>query len=256
MIFSYGRRIGRPFYQDLNPFVFLLDKFTYFAGNPFLKPEFGNKFELTFAHKNRLTVTAMYNLTTGMHNEIIEQREAVFISRTGNIGRLQYGGVSMNASLKAGTWWTCNLYAEVMKNRFEGLPGTSGLSTGSVYGYISPTNQFLFKNGWSAELSGFYITRSQSGQFDKSSVFVVNTGVQKKILANKGTVRLSARDIFWSLLPRGTIQNIPNATASYHNKFDTRALTVSFTYSFSKGVAGKQKRNTSGAGSEQERVKN
>ncbi|MFC5413017.1 outer membrane beta-barrel protein [Larkinella bovis] len=256
LTFSYGRRIGRPFYQDLNPFVFLLDKFTYFAGNPFLHPEFGNRFELTFNHNKRFNLSLLYNITTGMHNEIIEQQAAVFISRTGNIGRLRYGGISVNTTLKAGNWWTCNLYAEIMKNQFEGLPGNAGTRTGSVYGYLGPNSQFLFKNGWSAELSGFYTTRSQSGQFDKASLFVVNTGVQKKVLNNKGTVRLTTRDLFWSLRPRGTILNIPNATARYHNVFDTRALTASFTYSFSKGASGKQKRTTNGAGSEQERVKN
>ncbi|GAB3931408.1 outer membrane beta-barrel protein [Larkinella terrae] len=256
LIFSYGRRIGRPYYQDLNPFVFLLDKFTYFAGNPFLRPEFGHKFELKFTHKNRLNVTLMYNYVTNMNTETIEQQGAIFISRTGNVGNLQFGGISVNTTLKAGNWWTCNLYAEIIKNRFEGFPGTGGLATGSVYGYINPSNQFLFKNGWSAEVSWFYISRSQSAQFDKSALFALNTGVQKKVLANKGSVRLTLRDAFRSLQPQGKILNIPNATASYHNRFDSRSLTVSFTYNFSKGATGKQKRNTSGAGSEQDRVKN
>lgn len=256
LILSYGRRIGRPFYQDLNPFVFLLDKFTYFAGNPFLQPEFGHKFELSFNRNNRFRLTALYNSVSGMHNEVIQQQEAIFISQKGNIGRLQFGGISVNTTLKAGNWWICNVYAEIIKNRFEGLPGTNGRSTGSVYGYISPNNQFLFGKGWSAELSGFYISRSQSGQFDKASLFAITTGIQKKVLADRGTLRFSVRDIFRSLQPRGAILNIPNATASYHNYFDTRALTVSFTYSFSRGSASKQKRSTSGAGSEQDRVKN
>ncbi|HEX2532781.1 MAG TPA: outer membrane beta-barrel protein, partial [Chitinophagaceae bacterium] len=39
---SFGRRIDRPAYQDLNPFLFFLDNYTYEQGNPFLKPQFTN----------------------------------------------------------------------------------------------------------------------------------------------------------------------------------------------------------------------
>ncbi len=34
---NYGRRVDRPYYEDLNPFLSPIDKFTYYTGNPFLK---------------------------------------------------------------------------------------------------------------------------------------------------------------------------------------------------------------------------
>ena len=37
---NYGRRIDRPAYQDLNPFLFFLDQYTYQAGNPYLQPQY------------------------------------------------------------------------------------------------------------------------------------------------------------------------------------------------------------------------
>ncbi len=40
--FSFGRRIDRPYFQDLNPFVSPLDKFTFYAGNPNLLPTYAN----------------------------------------------------------------------------------------------------------------------------------------------------------------------------------------------------------------------
>jgi len=254
--FSYGRRIGRPYYQDLNPFVFLLDKFSYFAGNPYLKPEFGNRFQLSFNYQSRFNLSLLYNYTRNMQGEVIEQAGNVFISRTGNISRLIWGGITLTARLKAGKWWTCNFYAELISNNFRGMPGDPDRTTGSTYGYISPNNQFLFKNGWSAELSGFYITRSQSAQFDKDGLFLVNAAVQKKVMKDKGIVKLSLRDVFSSLEPNGRILNIPNARANYYNDADTRVLVASLTYNFAKGTSGKRKRNVGGSGSEEQRVKN
>jgi hypothetical protein len=254
--FSYGRRIGRPYYQDLNPFVFLLDKFSYFAGNPYLKPEFGNKFQVTLNYKNQFNLSLLCNYVNNMQTEVIEQTGNIFISRTGNVSRLIWGGVTLSAKFKAGNWWICNLYAEAGRNNFRGMPGDPNRVTGSTYGYIGPNSQFLFKKGWSAELSGFYITKSQSAQFDKSSLFAMNMGIQKKVLQNQGSIRLTLRDVFSSLEAYGNILNIPNTTATYRNDADTRVLSASFTYSFSKGTSNKQKRNISGSGSEEQRVKN
>ncbi|MEI2747264.1 MAG: outer membrane beta-barrel family protein [Ferruginibacter sp.] len=54
---SYGRRINRPDYEDLNPFLFFLDKYTFDAGNPFLKPMYSHVVELSHTYKQFLTTT-------------------------------------------------------------------------------------------------------------------------------------------------------------------------------------------------------
>ncbi len=41
---SFGRRIDRPAYQDMNPFMFFIDKYTYGRGNPFLRPQYSEQF--------------------------------------------------------------------------------------------------------------------------------------------------------------------------------------------------------------------
>jgi hypothetical protein len=254
--FSFGRRIDRPYYQSLNPFIFLIDKFTYFSGNPFLRPQYTNNFELSFNHNNRITVTAIYNRAADVFNEVIEQRNRVFISTTGNIGNRTNMGFSVNGILKAGNWWTCNIYSEVINNHFKGTLPSGNLDAGSTYFSISPNSQFTLRKGCGAELSGFYISRSTYGQFAMASRWQAHAAVQKKVLSKKGTVKLAARDIFRTWQPRGNILNITNTDATFHNYLDTRVFTASFTYAFSKGVTAKKKRKTGGAGSEVDRVGN
>lgn len=48
---NYGRRIDRPYYEDLNPFLAPLDKFTYYTGNPFLRPAYTQNIELSHTYK-------------------------------------------------------------------------------------------------------------------------------------------------------------------------------------------------------------
>ena len=254
--FSYGRRISRPYYQDLNPFIFMLDKFSYFMGNPLLKPEFSNNFELSYNQNNQFTITLMYNFATDVFNEVVQQKGNVLTSTTGNIGKRSDKGISINATIKKGEWWKLNLYSEVVRNKFEGQLPSGELRSGSTAFRIRPNNQFTFKKGWSAELTGFYNSAVAYGQFDVEAFWGADAGVQKKILADKGTVKLSMRDIFHTIEPRGTINNITGAQAFFHNFLDTRVVTASFTYSFSKGVAGKTKQSVGGADAEQDRVKN
>lgn len=251
--FSYGRRVSRPYYQDLNPFIFLLDKFTYFAGNPYLRPEFGNRFEVSFNHKNKLTLSLFYNYNSDMINETIDQKNGIFISHAGNIGRLIYGGMSANLNLKAGKWWTGNFYGEAIRNSFKGFAGNPDLVTGSLYGYFTCNSQFILNRGWSLELAGVYLSPSESGQFDKKSVYFANAGVQKKVLADKGSIKFAFRDMFRTNMPSGNII-IPNTAATYHNEFDSRAAALSFTYNFSKGADAGRK-HAEGADAEQNRVK-
>ena len=252
----YGKRIRRPYYQDLNPFIFLLDKFTYFAGNPYIRPEFAHKIDLNFNHNNKLSIDLFYNVTSSMISEVIEQEKGIFISRTGNIGKMHFYGGSVNLNLKAGNWYTLNMYSEAVEIDFSGLPGNDGNTVQSFYFYVNPNNQFNFGRGWSAELSAMYVTPNQSAQFKKRALYNINTGVSKKILGDKGTLKFTLRDVLNRFRPQGEILNIPQTRATYRNIFDNRIGLVSFSYSFSKGASAAKKRNTGGAGNELERVKN
>jgi hypothetical protein len=50
---SYGRRIDRPNYAELNPFEFKLDDYTFSKGNTRLRPQYANNLQLSYSHKNR-----------------------------------------------------------------------------------------------------------------------------------------------------------------------------------------------------------
>ncbi|RYF57736.1 MAG: TonB-dependent receptor, partial [Cytophagaceae bacterium] len=71
--FSYGRRIDRPSYQDLNPFLFFIDKYTYEQGNPYMRPQFTHNFELGHSFKGFLNTSVNYSITRDMMAETFEQ---------------------------------------------------------------------------------------------------------------------------------------------------------------------------------------
>jgi iron complex outermembrane recepter protein len=123
------------------------------------------------------------------------------------------------------------------------------------FGFFNLNNQFQLGKGWSGEIGGFYQTNVPYAQLTLLSRKQLNLGVQKKILQNKGALKLSIRDVFYSFVNAGKINYVQNASGSWTNYLDSRVASLSFSYNFNKGKALKT-RTTGGADDEKNRVKN
>jgi hypothetical protein len=253
---SYGKRIDRPYYKDLNPFVTIVDKFTNFAGNPYLKPQQSSNYELTYSFKSIFSVSLAYSHTNNYQIETIRQEGDIFISSTTNLGSREYKTINASATFNPAKWWNCNLYSEVVQLDFESVLFDNYLNAEGTYYYIEGNNQFDLANNWGIQLSGYWISARVIGQFMHEAKGALNIGVQKKILKNKASLKLSASDILHTTVSNGSISNITGATSTYRNDFDNRMVTVGVSYNFGKSANNARKRNTGSSQSEQNRVKN
>ena len=252
--FSYGRRINRPAYEDLNPFMFYLDKYTYGEGNPFLRPSYANVLEMSHTFQQWLTTTVNYSHTKDLFSEIFEPRGYATVIKQGNLASADNASISVSAQKPLTKIWTLIVYSEANYSQYKGLTfGNSEKRTGNIY-LVNINNQFKFNKGWSAELSGFYRTKGIEGQVSINPLSQVNAGVQKEILKKKGTLKLNIRDAFFSMVQNGKL-DILNTDASFHQYGDSRVVSLNFTYRFGKSIKGVQKRKTGGAGDEQNRIK-
>lgn len=252
---SYGKRINRPYYRDLNPFVSPLDKFTLYVGNPFLNPTISHTVELTHVFKNMITTSFSWNSTIDEIGETIQLEENRFYSRPGNISKSGYLSLSVNASLNPVKAWTLNMYAELTRVNTKSALYTEQVDTAAYFGYGNISNQVQLGKGWTAELGGFYLGQRITGQFVLAGFWVMNAGIQKKILNNKGTVKLTGSDIFHTRINQGKINNLRNGQGRYRNILDSQIITLNFVYSFGKS-GNNQRRKTGGADDERQRAGN
>ena len=251
--FSYGRRISRPDYESLNPFIFFIDKYTYEAGNPFLKPMYANVFELSHTYNKFLTSNLNYTHSKDMFNEYFEQSGYATIVKENNYGNIYDISLSLNAEIKPAKWWTLMPYAEFNYNAVNSQLNGFTLKTNGTGFNTNMNNQFTFNKGWSAELSGFYRSKMNRGQFNIGEVKQLSTGVSKQILKKKGSVKFYLSDIFNSGNQKGVI-NIQNTVASFTQKRDNRTAGVTFNYKFGKPLK-MQQRKSGGASAEESRIK-
>ncbi len=253
--FNIGRRIDRPAYQDLNPFLFFLDNYTYESGNPFLRPQYSTNIELSHTYKGFLNTTLNYSRTKNFFTETFEQLDHATVVRNGNIGVRQNAGISISAQVQPKKWWSASLYGNYNYNNFKGELYGELIHVKASNVLFNVNNQFKFNKSWGAELSGFYRTKGIEGQIAIEPMGQMSAGISKQVMNGKGSVRLNVRDIFYTNSVKGSI-NFQSTQATFENKRDSRVAGISFTYRFGKPIKGPQNnRKKGGADDEQNRVK-
>ena len=258
---SYGRRIERPNYQDLNPFIWFLDSLTYRQGNPYLLPQYANNFELRHTLKGRITTTINYTVTDDVISQLLKQnteKRITFLTPE-NVARFKNIGLAINAPFTPVKNWNVNLFVNVFNNRYQGVYFNSftGNNDPIDLNYTSATvnvsNTFSFKKGWSGEVSGFYRGKTIEQLTIAEPMYFLNLGAQKLVIKGKGTLRLNIRDPFhWQQFKGRTVYS--DIDVRIHNRWDNRNITATFSYRFGKTSVAQARKRNSGATEEQNRA--
>ncbi|MBC7828250.1 MAG: TonB-dependent receptor [Chitinophagaceae bacterium] len=255
-VLNYGRRIRRPDYQSLNPFINFIDRYTYSKGNPNLKPQFSHNIEVSHSYQSFLTTTLNYSRTTDIIQNVLEQNEAkneTFV-RKANIANQRQFGISFNTNVPVAKWWRSNVYVNAFNSKFEGIVNDTFVTISATTLTLNGSQQFNFAKTWSAEISGFFRTGGIEGVIRARPMGMMSLGVSKQVMKNKGTLRLNIRDVFYTQRFRG-VSKYGNVDAAFQERGDSRVVNINFAYRFSKGkINGTPKRRAGSASEEQNRV--
>lgn len=254
---TYNRRIMRPNYEDLNPFVYYLDPYTYSQGNPFLQPQIANSVEASYAFKSLLVTSLNYTHTSQVITDLLKQDDAerATYQTKDNLGTTDNINLSVSLNIPVTKWWTSNNTINAWRNIIDGMYLDEPLKFRKNSLSYNATNTFTLPKGFKAEVSGSYHSPLIWGLFEIKSQYQINFGIQKNILKDNATIKLNVNDIFRT---NKSVVNIlyGNIDASVNNRWESRRLNLSFTWRFKKGAAVKARAHEgSAADDEQSRVK-
>ena len=254
---SYGRRIQRPNYQDMNPFQYFLDQYTYRQGNPNLTPQFTHNIELSHIYHKALSTTLSYTETKDILNDVLKQNDQTKVTyqTKENVAKRQTLGLAVNYNAPLNKWWTTSIFMNANYSHYEGIVNNHLLDVSLVSYMLNTSQQFRFAKTWMAEVTGFYRSSTQeTGLFLVRPMGVISFGFSKQLLSNKATLKLNVYDPFYIQKARVIIA-YQNIDALVLNRWDNRTVGVTFTYRFSKGQNnGPQRKRSSSAQEEQNRV--
>jgi len=253
--FSYSRRVTRPDYDDLNPFIFFLDSLTYGQGNPYLQPQFTHNFELSHTFNRFLTTTINYTTTNDIITEMLKQNteEKITYQTKENFSKMQQFGIAVMANFPVTKWFSTNIYVNVFNNNYEGLYQNDPVQIQFTSMMSHMTNTFTLGKGWSAEISGWYRTKGAEGILVANSMGAVNTAISKQILEKKGMLKLGLRDVFFTQQFSGYAR-YSDVDVTIDSRRDSRQVNLSFTYRFGKSNIPSERKRRSSAADEQSRV--
>jgi iron complex outermembrane receptor protein len=231
---SFSRRIDRPRYQDLNPFENKLDELTYQKGNAFLRPQYTNSFTASHTYKGFLTTALSYSHINDFFTMINDtaRKSAVFITQK-NLASQDIYSINISSPLKFNNWWTgyanVNLNHSRYKADFE--DGKQIRLNVTTVNFFSQQN-FAIGKGYSAEVSGWFNTPGVwGGTFKTSFMWSTDAGIQKTVLQNKGTIKLSVTDIFHTATWTGK-SDFAGTKFVANGGWESQQVRLNFSYRF------------------------
>jgi outer membrane receptor protein involved in Fe transport len=264
---SVSRRIDRPGYNSLNPFLFFIDATVYATGDPNLKPQMTWSYEASYTIKN-LNFTLGYSHTTDPQNTLVTrildvipdfaikpgQDSNITILIPVNLKSSENIGLTATAPIRIKKWWNMVNNFNVYYNHFNGNLGGTQLNNGAPAANIRTNNTFTFKKGWSAELIANLNTGGRYGYSVSEPQWGLAVGAQKTVLKGKGTVRFNMTDIFWTNLPEATITYKGRYVENWHAFRDSRVGTLTFTYRFGSNTVQAARRRATASEEEVRRA--
>jgi len=247
LAFSLTRRINRPNYQLLNPFLFYRDQYSYSSGNPELNPQYQYRYELKYQYRQLLRMSLSYNHFTNVIFQTTNVVDDIFITKPENVTQGYMLLLNTGLYLSPFKWWNLNTDVMLSNMGLNGQAYGQKLNPQTYVARINILNQFQFDKGWSAELGGYYASRDLNGQTFTAGMFRANAGVQKKILKDKGSIRLSMDDIFHSWKYENRSVALKQAYYYQTSESDTRRVGIAFTYSFGSETFARKSRHRDNA---------
>lgn len=252
---SYSRRIDRPAYQDLNPFEFKLDEYTFQRGNTELRPQFTNSFGITRIYKYRLTTTLNYSHVSDLFTQIIDtaEKSKAFISKK-NLAKQDV--ISFNISYPF-SYKAYSVFANLSTNysMYKADFGQGRTIDANVFGAtLFAQNSLRFAKVWTAEISGFYNAPTiYQGTFKAKSLWDVDAGLQKVIFGGNGTLKASVSDIFKGINFRAT-SDFAGQLTKINARPETRQFKLNLTWRFGSTTVKSAKQKAISAEEENKRA--
>ena len=252
---TYSRRIDRPAYQDLNPFEFKLDEYTYRKGNTGLRPQYTNTIGLTHVYKYKLTTTLNYSHVKDVFSQLVDttDRSKAFLTKK-NLATQDITSLNISYPLQL-QWYSLfanlNTYYSIYKANF----GAGRMVNLNVFAMnIFAQQSARLGKGWTAEVSGFYSSPSiWQGTFKTHAIGNIDGGIQKTVLQKKGTIKVSVSDIF-NTLHFTAVSDFAGQYLRATGGSESRQLKVYFTYKFGNTQLKTARQRKTGAEEEGKRV--
>ena len=235
---GYSRRIYRPRLWDLNPFFNIRNSFNYRKGNPNLRSEYSDSYEISAIYLKGITSLNMslYQLyTTNTIESVTTFQNNISVSGPENLGTKRVNGIELNGKITPSKKIVIN--GDFNYNSFDRKASWQNQSFDFKGNNWSSeiTSKFKFPNDLDLELSWNYQSGYKTIDGESAPSQFLNLGARKKLLNGKGVISVNIRDLFATRVREN--QTIRKDFNIWSRSVYGRFWVIGFSYGFGKGEA-------------------
>ncbi|MFD0977640.1 TonB-dependent receptor domain-containing protein [Salinimicrobium gaetbulicola] len=244
--YSFSRRISRPAYKQLNPFIFYLDPYTYIDGNPGLKPQFMNSFQLSQTFLKKYNLLLSYDHSRDYIGEIPlqnpETKEMIFSIQ--NMNDFRSYGATLVAPFKILPDWHMNNNFVLVKQEYDIVIGEQELENDQLYFTARSTQRINLPLNLKLELFASYEGPVAYGLYKFEDQWWLDAGLKRSFWNDKLDLTFKATDIFKTMRSRATTTFNNNST-KINQYWGNRGVSLNLRYKISNGQSESASRSKS-----------
>ena len=244
---AYSKRIERPEYGDLNPFINLSDPYNISVGNPLLKPEIGNNIELGYSNsfknggniyvallerintQDKKSITVFY--PTYQIGDSIYQN--VSVTNQQNIGQEFNTGITASGSFPLSS--RINLRGNLMlTHRYLVTELATGNSSTGLRFRVNLNASYQLPRDLVLELFANYSAPARSIQGKIPQFFIYNFAFRKMFWDKKASFGFTTTNPFSKYIDQITTIKTANSYSEKNRQMPIRSFGISLTYKFGK----------------------
>ncbi|HTN46058.1 MAG TPA: TonB-dependent receptor [Flavipsychrobacter sp.] len=235
-----GRRIERPNYKQLNPFIQYTSPYQYETGNPLLLPSYSYNIELKYNYRNTLFSTLELRRRDNVINPVILQDAAAqtTIFTSANNARKNVVHVSEYLTKQLFSWWNFAASADMYYQAYK-LNGQHSTYSQSVGCSLSAQNTLTLAKSWTLDTAYYWSTGDLQSMIERNKPTQwLSLSVAKKLMKDTATLKLSFEDPL-NAYQQTMVSNWNGVETTADYKYLSQQVSLGFTYNF-----GRQKENT------------
>jgi iron complex outermembrane recepter protein len=239
---SYTKRVNRPNFFQMVPYIDVTNPQDTGMGNPALLPEFIHASELSYSKlfngKNNFVASAYYQ-----YNSNLIQRYKRFnpngttFTQPQNINEGITYGAEISVKYYIRKNWDASTNINIFNNQINGQNIDASIQTNGWSGFGKIMSNYKLNTNWDFQITGNYQAPAVVAQGRTESFYNIDAAIKTTLLKKSLTLTLSANDIF-NTVYLGSIYEVNPIFYQYnYKKSQTQQITISAQYRFmSKNV--------------------
>lgn len=239
---NYSRRLSRPAFYELNNDVRKVNDFRYSKGNPDLRPEYIDLYEVK-VQKKKQTVSVYYRQANDAINGVYTlEEDSIAIYQRQNNGAQKQMGIEYVISHDVTRWWSTRAATHFYNRKYTNDDGEDSFKRSTFS--LRLFNTFIINKSTSIDLNIRYQTKTEDAFYIQDEFYYTNIILKKSFWNKKLNCRIYLNDIF-NTFRTGNTRPFDEIITTRTRKPRSQSISFWLSYNFStKTKWNKRKNNT------------